>query len=156
MNVQMETDGAARGNPGPAAGAAVLYDAQGRLLLRVGVFLGTATNNVAEYTGLLAGLREAEALGATELVIRADSELMVRQLNGRYQVRSPLLLPLYREAMHRLARFRRVQIQHVPRERNRAADRAANDAVDREASFREVPTSGDGAVSQGDGSRPLV
>ena len=137
MKLRIETDGAARGNPGPAAGAAVLYDADGQPLCRVAVYLGTATNNVAEYTGLLAGLREASECGATEIDVYADSELMVRQLLGRYQVRSAALLPLYREAMSLLRAFPKRKIVHVPRAQNRAADRAANDSVDRKTSFRE-------------------
>lgn len=142
MKIRIETDGAARGNPGPAGGAAVLYDEEGRPIVRVGIYLGRATNNVAEYTGLLAGLREARDLGATEVDVRADSQLMVRQLLGRYQVRSEGLIPLYREAMSLLSGFEKRRISHVPRERNRAADRAANDTVDRAQSYREVLATG--------------
>jgi ribonuclease HI len=139
VRIRVETDGASRGNPGEAAGAAVLYDADGRMLLRVGRYLGRATNNVAEYEGLLAGLEAAVELGADEVEVRADSELMVRQLNGLYQVRNQGLRPLYEEALRRLAAFRAHRVVHVPREQNRAADRAANDAVDRRRSFRETP-----------------
>lgn len=138
MKVRIETDGAARGNPGPAGGAAVLYGEDGEVLVRVGVYLGRATNNVAEYVGLLAGLREARDLGASEVEVRADSQLMVRQLLGQYQVRSEGLIPLYREAISLFRGFEKHRISHVPRERNRAADRAANDTVDRAASFRDV------------------
>lgn len=138
VKVRIETDGAAKGNPGPASGGAVLYNQAGEPILRVGEYLGRATNNVGEYTGLLVGLREARDLGATEVDVYADSQLMVRQLQGRYQVRSESLLPLYREALSLLQGFEKRRIQHVPRERNRAADRAANEAVDRRASFREV------------------
>ncbi len=137
MRVRIETDGASRGNPGEAAGAAVLYDEQGRQLARVGRYLGRTTNNVAEYTGLIAGLEVAAELGATELEVRADSELMVRQLSGVYRVKNPGLQTLYLEVVRRLAKFASYRIVHVPRERNRAADRAANEAVDRKASFLE-------------------
>lgn len=137
MRVRIETDGASRGNPGPAAGAAVLFDHEGRPLVRVARYLGTATNNVAEYTGLIAGLEEAARLGATDVEVRADSELMVRQLNGIYRVKHPGLVPLFAEVMRRLGGFRAYTVRHIPREENRSADRAANDSVDRRASFRE-------------------
>lgn len=138
MRVRIETDGAARGNPGQAAGAAVLYDDAGRPLVRVGRYLGRATNNVAEYEGLLAGLEAAAELGATDVEVRADSELMVRQLTGAYRVRNPALQALYLQALERLRRFRSHRLVHVPREQNRAADRTANEAIDRAASFREI------------------
>lgn len=137
VRVRIETDGASRGNPGPAAGAAVLFDSEGRALVRVARYLGTATNNVAEYTGLIAGLEEAARLGATDVEVRADSELMVRQLNGIYRVKHPGLMPLFAEVVRRLAGFHAYKVSHIPREQNRSADRAANDAVDRRASFRE-------------------
>ena len=138
MRVRIETDGASRGNPGEAAGAAVLFDEEGRQLARVGRYLGKATNNVAEYTGLLAGLDVAADLGATDIEVRADSELMVRQLTGVYRVKNPGLQPLYVEVVRRLQGFRTYRIVHVPRERNRAADRAANDAIDRRESYVET------------------
>lgn len=137
MRVRIETDGASRGNPGEAAGAAVLFDEEGRQIARVGRYLGRTTNNVAEYTGLLAGLEVAAELGATDIEVRADSELMVRQLNGIYRVKNPGLQAIYVEVVRRLGDFASYRIVHVPRERNRAADRAANDAVDRRASYLE-------------------
>ena len=138
MRIRIETDGASRGNPGPAAGAAVLYDEDGRPLVRVGRYLGRTTNNVAEYTGLIAGLEEAAAIGATDVEVRADSELMVRQLTGIYRVKNPGLQPLFADVMKRLQGFRSYTVSHIRRELNKAADRAANDAVDRGASFREA------------------
>lgn len=143
MRVRIETDGASRGNPGEAAGAAVLFDEAGRQVGRVGRYLGTTTNNVAEYTGLLAGLDLALELRATDIEVRADSELMVRQLNGVYRVKNPGLQVLYGQVVERLQRFASYRIVHVPRERNRAADRAANETVDRRASFVEA---GDGGA----------
>ena len=87
--LRVASDGAARGNPGPAGAGAVLFDADGRVLERLGKFLGRQTNNVAEYQGLLLGLRRAQELGAEELEVVADSELVIRQLSGAYQVRAP-------------------------------------------------------------------
>lgn len=141
MRMRIETDGASRGNPGEAAGAAVLFDESGRRVARVARYLGQTTNNVAEYTGLLVGLDLALDLGATEVEVRADSELMVRQLNGVYRVKNPGLQSLYREATKRLGRLGSYRIVHVPRAQNRAADQAANDSVDRRESFveREAP-----------------
>lgn len=137
MRVRIETDGASRGNPGLAAGAAVLYDETGRPLVRVTEYLEHATNNVAEYTGLLIGLREAKAMGADKVDVFADSELMVRQLRGVYRVKNEGLKPLYVEVARLLSGFAAYRLEHVPRRLNKAADRAANDAVDRRASFRE-------------------
>ena len=141
MRVRIETDGASRGNPGEAAGAAVVFDEQGRQIGRVGRYLGRTTNNVAEYTGLVAGLELAARMGATDIEVRADSELMVRQLNGVYRVKNPGLMTLYLQVVKQLQGFRSYRVVHVPRERNRAADKAANEAVDRRESFVE----GDGA-----------
>lgn len=125
-------DGASRGNPGEAAiGVVVLRD--GVRVREIGEAIGPATNNAAEYRALLRGLREAEALGARAVRVRSDSELLVRQLSGRYGVRSDVLAPLYREALARMRRFDRVEIVHVPREQNAAADALANRALDEAA-----------------------
>ncbi len=96
----------------------------------IGEAIGVATNNVAEYRALLRGLREAEMLGARAIRVHSDSELLVRQLTGRYRVKSPALAPLHREALARLRAFARVEIARVPRERNAAADALANRALD--------------------------
>jgi ribonuclease HI len=133
MKMVLETDGAARGNPGPAAGAAVGYDGSHRPLFRVATYLGTATNNVAEYVGVISGLEEAIRRGAREVELRSDSELLVRQLEGRH----PGLVPLHRRVMDLARRLDRLSVRHVPRAQNRAADAAANEAVDRRASFVE-------------------
>jgi len=124
-------DGGSRGNPGPAGAGAVLYDAEGREVAALCRYLGRATNNMAEYTALNLGLAEAQRLGAQELTIKMDSELVVRQLQGTYKVKAPGLRPLYAEACRRLQGFRRVSIMHVPREANRRADELANQAMDR-------------------------
>ncbi|MBI4277822.1 MAG: ribonuclease HI family protein [Armatimonadetes bacterium] len=123
-------DGASRGNPGPAAIGVVIQHGQGRVLREIAEYLGETTNNVAEYRALLRALAEAEALGAAELVVLTDSELLARQLQGQYRVRSAALTPLFGEAMARLRRFHRAAVRHVPRRRNAAADALANRALD--------------------------
>ncbi len=128
--LRLFSDGAARGNPGPAGAGAVLMDAEGRVVARLGRFLGIQTNNYAEYMGLLLGLRHARSLGVKELEVLADSELLIRQLQGRYQVKSPTLRPLYEEAAGLLKEFPRVKLVHVPREKNKAADEMSNRAID--------------------------
>ncbi|WNG60384.1 ribonuclease HI family protein [Archangium gephyra] len=129
-SLKLFSDGAARGNPGPAGAGAVLMDAEGRVVARLGRFLGTQTNNYAEYMGLLLGLKHARSLGVKELEVLADSELLIRQLQGRYQVKSPTLRPLYEEASELLEHFSRVRLTHVPREKNKAADEMSNRAID--------------------------
>jgi ribonuclease HI len=128
--VRLYSDGVARGNPGPAGAGAVLVEPSGQVLDRLGKFLGTQTNNYAEYMGLLLGLKRAQELGVREVEVFADSELMIRQLGGRYQVKSPSLRPLYEEALKLLNAFDRVKLVHVPREMNRAADEMSNRAID--------------------------
>jgi ribonuclease HI len=128
--LRVYSDGAARGNPGPAGAGAVLVEPNGQVVDRLGKYLGTQTNNFAEYMGLLLGLRRARELGVKEVEVYADSELMIRQLAGRYQVKSPSLRPLYEEALELLNGFRRVKLVHVPREMNSAADEMSNRAID--------------------------
>lgn len=128
--LRLYSDGAARGNPGPSGAGAVLVEPGGQVVAKVGKFLGNQTNNYAEYMGLLIGLKHAKALGAKEIEIFADSELLIRQLGGRYQVKSPSLRPLYEEAVKLLNDFSRVKLVHVPREMNAAADEMSNRAID--------------------------
>ena len=123
-------DGAARGNPGPAAGGYVLDDADGRERARGAVVLGATTNNVAEYKALLAGLARALELGVEAIEVRMDSELVVRQMCGVYRVRNEGLKPLFAEAQALSRRFARFRIQHVPRDQNSRADAEANRALD--------------------------
>jgi ribonuclease HI len=124
------SDGASRGNPGPAGyGAAVTHESTGRVEELSG-FLGVTTNNVAEYEGLLAGLRYVLAHGGGRVAIRADSQLMIRQLQGRYQAKHPRIVPLHREAMRLLGQLEAWTATHVPREENRVADRLANRGID--------------------------
>jgi ribonuclease HI len=128
--LRLYSDGAARGNPGLAGAGAVLVEPSGQVIDRIGKFLGTQTNNYAEYMGLLLGLRRARELSVREVEVFADSELMLRQLGGRYQVKSASLRPLYEEALALLNDFERVKLVHVPREMNRAADEMSNRAID--------------------------
>ena len=123
-------DGGSRGNPGPAACAAVLKTADdGQTVLEEGEFIGRATNNVAEYHGLLLGLRLAKELKADDIEICSDSELLVFQLTGQYRVKNAKLKPLHEMAQDALAPFRSVQIRHVPREMNLEADRLVHETV---------------------------
>jgi ribonuclease HI len=127
----MNVDGGSRGNPGPAGYGVVVWDASGNTLENLSEFIGPATNNVAEYRGLLAGLEYALARGVSRLKIYCDSELIVRQMQGRYRVKSPDLKPLYERACKLVARLDRFVMQHVPREQNAEADLLANQAMDR-------------------------
>ena len=126
-------DGGARGNPGPA-GYGVHIEQPDGTIVELKASLGTSTNNAAEYQGLLAALRWAAEHGITTLLVRSDSELLVRQMRGEYRVKSPGLRPLYEEAQGLIARIGRVTFEHIPRELNRDADRLANEAMDEGAS----------------------
>ncbi len=130
MKATLFADGGSRGNPGPAASGAVLYDEHGHVLREVGTFLGVATNNVAEWTGLLTGLEAAIELGVRDLAIRLDSELVVKQLSGAYRVKNEGLIPLHARAKTLLRSFAHVDIRHVPRKQNAAADALCNQVLD--------------------------
>ncbi|HEV7179803.1 MAG TPA: ribonuclease HI family protein [Candidatus Baltobacteraceae bacterium] len=127
-------DGGSRGNPGPAASGAVLLDAQGEVTDRVGLFLGRATNNVAEWTALCIGLERAAEKGVRRLAVRLDSELVVKQMRGEYRVKHQDLLPLYRRARTLMNKFEHVDIKHVRRKDNALADRLVNEVLDQQAS----------------------
>jgi ribonuclease HI len=133
VKVVAYADGASRGNPGPSAYGIVLYDEQGRELHRSARALGRATNNQAEYAGAIAALEAALGLGADEVELRMDSELVVRQLSGTYRVRNPRLARSYNRILALRSRLRRFTAVHVPREANALADRLANAALDRPA-----------------------
>jgi len=122
-------DGGSRGNPGPAAWGVVILDADGRAVEGFAGAIGRATNNVAEYKGLLEALALASARNAADVELLADSELVVKQVRGEYKVRHPDLIPLHAEAMRLIAGFRRFSIGHVPREQNKAADKLVNRAL---------------------------
>ena len=123
-------DGGARGNPGPAAIAAVLATPDGEVVEEIGEAIGRATNNVAEYRALLLGIERAQALGASELDLVGDSELIVRQVKGEYKVKDPTLRELHAQVRAALAGFDRWSIRHVRREHNAEADRLVNEALD--------------------------
>jgi probable phosphoglycerate mutase len=123
-------DGGSRGNPGPAAYGVRVEDADGNLVEELRRSIGVATNNVAEYEGLLAALRWALARGERRLHVRSDSELLIRQMRGEYRVKHPGLQPLHAQARLLTSRFDRVRFEHVRREMNVHADRLANEAMD--------------------------
>jgi len=129
MKLIINTDGLSKGNPGTAAIGATTKDERGKTLAAISKRIGITTNNVAEYKALIAALQQAKKMGGTQLEIRADSELMIRQLNGRYKIKSEGLKPLYIEATQLLTKFETVSLKHVPRELNAEADQLANDAV---------------------------
>ena len=125
------TDGAARGNPGPAGAGAILRDVtDGTVLAEIAEPLGRATNNVAEWTAVLLALTEARRLGATHVDLRMDSELVARQISGIYRVKHPDLKPIHAEAMKLLRSFEGFTVGHVPRALNKDADRLSNVAID--------------------------
>jgi len=130
VRVVVHVDGGARGNPGPAAGAAVISTPDGELLDEASTLLGVVSNNVAEYRGLLLGLERAQALGATEVDVINDSELVSKQLNGIYKVKHPDMRPLHAQALAALRRFERWSIRSVPRAQNAQADALVNAALD--------------------------
>ena len=135
--LRIHVDGASRGNPGDAGFGVHVADPDGTTVAELYGHLGRATNNVAEYQGLLHALRWAQAQGARTLEIFSDSELLVRQMGGRYRVKNPNLQPLYREASDLVAHFERVRLEHVPRAQNKRADALANRALDERASKLE-------------------
>lgn len=137
MDLILHVDGGSRGNPGPAgAGVVLLQDSGGRVHL-AGYFLGTQTNNAAEYYGLIRGLQRAAKANPDTLGIFADSELLVRQITGEYRVKSPALAQLYEQVQMLLLKIKRWSIQHVRREGNAEADRLANLAMDHRADVIE-------------------
>lgn len=130
MRLTVHVDGGARGNPGPAAAAAVLTSADGTVVDEATELLGPQTNNVAEYRGLLLGLARARTLGATEVEVVGDSELIARQVNGEYKVKHPAMRVLHAEALAALAAFDAWSIRTVPRAENADADALVNQALD--------------------------
>jgi broad specificity phosphatase PhoE/ribonuclease HI len=137
VKVIIEADGGSRGNPGPAGyGAVVLSDARDTVLAERKAAIGTATNNVAEYRGLIAGLEGAADVGATEVAVSMDSKLVVEQMAGRWRVKHPDLQPLNSRAKELAGRFDRISYTWIPRERNSHADRLANEAMDAAADER--------------------
>ena len=131
MRLLIHTDGAARGNPGPAGAGAILRDADsGAVLAEIAEGLGRATNNVAEWTAVRLALEEARRLGATHVDVRMDSELVARQISGVYRVKHPDLKPIHAAVMELLRSFQGYTVGHVPRALNTDADRLSNIAID--------------------------
>ncbi len=130
MKLVVHVDGGARGNPGPAAAAAVVSTPDGEVLDESAETLGVATNNVAEYRGLLLGLMRAKALGATEVEVVNDSELVAKQVNGQYKVKHPDMKPLHAAATAVLGEFASWRVRSVPRAQNSHADALVNQALD--------------------------
>jgi len=125
----INTDGLSKGNPGPGAIGATLKDIHGKNVAVISQAIGITTNNVAEYKALITALEIALKLGAKEIEIRSDSELMVRQITGRYKIKSSLLAPLYLQVGKLLGKFAAIKVMHVPRELNAEADKLANAAI---------------------------
>lgn len=130
MEATLFADGGARGNPGPAASGAVLVDADGAVIAEIGLYLGTATNNVAEWTALCIGLEAALERGIRRLAVRLDSELVVKQMNGEYRVKHAGLQPLHKKARALERQFESVDFAHVRREKNKLADSLVNRVLD--------------------------
>jgi ribonuclease HI len=130
VRLVVHVDGGSRGNPGPAAAAAVLATADGDVVGEAKELIGVATNNVAEYRAVLLGARHARELGASEIELVNDSELVAKQLTGDYKVKHEAMKPLYAEALEALRGFDRWSIRSVPRAQNAAADALVNQALD--------------------------
>ena len=138
MYLRIHTDGGSRGNPGPAAAGVLITNKQGKTLFARGYFLGKTTNNVAEYEGVLRSLSGAAKLGGAELEIFCDSELLVKQINGEYKVKSAKLKPIHSKIMRQLAEFNHTIVQHVYRQDNEDADALVNAALDAEADVDDL------------------
>ena len=143
--ITLEFDGGSRGNPGPAGIGVVIRAKDGTPLVTLGRFIGRATNNVAEYRALITALEEAKKLGAKKLLIRGDSELIVKQMRGEYRVKNADLRDLYDEAQFLLHQFDEAKIEHNLRDKNKLADKLANKAMDRR---QDVTDSDDAAVDE--------
>ncbi len=138
----LQFDGGSRGNPGPAGIGIVVSSSDGTSLVTLGRFIGRATNNVAEYRALITAMQEALKLGAKKIIIRGDSELVIKQMRGEYRVKSPDMKPLYGEAQDLLAQFDETKIEHNLRGKNVLADKLANLAMDRKGDVTDVDGGG--------------
>lgn len=130
MHLLVFSDGGSRGNPGPAGAGAVVCDAKGKVLKKVKKFLGVVTNNVAEYEGLLLGLKEAAKLKPERVTCYADSLLVMEQMSKNWKVKHEGLKPLHKKAALLAAKFGKINFHHIPREKNTLADQLANEAMD--------------------------
>jgi ribonuclease HI len=133
-------DGAARGNPGPAGIGVVIVKLDGEVLATIAEGLGETTNNVAEYTAAIEGLKRAKELGATDVLLRSDSRLLIEQLAGAWKVKNERLKRLHAQARDLVHGFAKVKLEHVPRERNKQADALANEGVDEWLAAGRPPT----------------
>ena len=133
------TDGASRGNPGPAAAAFILNEPTGTQLQAKAFFIGRTTNNVAEYTAIIKALQAAKEIGAKELIVFSDSELLVRQINGKYKVKSEQIRPLFQQAIELLSEFENYKVRFIPREKNKEADKLVNQALNLERDVEIKP-----------------
>lgn len=131
MKLFIHSDGGARGNPGPAGIGAIIHDEKGKVVAEISEYIGVSTNNQAEYKALIKGLEKALELGASEVSCFLDSELIVKQISREYKVKNKELAPLFLQVYNLLTRFKNYSCQHVVREKNKEADRLANEAMDR-------------------------
>ncbi len=131
MMIKIYSDGGARGNPGKAGIGAILYNEKDEVLATISQFIGQATNNQAEYKAIIAGLKKAKELKASEVIAYLDSELIVKQVRGEYKVKNKDLAPLFLELYKLKLAFKKSHFIHIPRERNKEADKLANQAMDR-------------------------
>lgn len=130
MKLTIYTDGGARGNPGPAATGVVITDTAGKTVAAYGEYLGEQTNNFAEYSAMISGLKKAKELGATEVECFLDSELVTKQMNRQYKVKEPTLQKLFIQAFNLSSAFKKIVFKHIPREKNKEADRWVNKTLD--------------------------
>lgn len=130
MKLTIYTDGGARGNPGPA-GIGIVIKSGGKTVKEYGEYIGRATNNQAEYKALISALESAEEMGAEEIDLNMDSELIVKQLKGEYKVRASELAPLFLKVHNLRAGFKKFSVRHIPREKNKEADKLVNEAIDK-------------------------
>jgi len=128
--ILLYTDGCCRGNPGPAGIGVVIKDPRKKILKELSEYIGEATNNIAEYSALIRGLEEAGEIGAEEVTVFMDSELVVRQINGEYRVKDEGMRGLFRRALEVLKAFKSFEIKHIDRSKNKEADSLANRAID--------------------------
>lgn len=126
--IEIYIDGASKGNPGPS-GIGVIICKDGRTIKNISSYIGNATNNIAEYTAFIFGLQEALKLKAEQIIVNTDSELLYRQINRTYKIKSPNIIGLYHQALNLLSAFKDVRVKHIPRENNRGADKLATEAV---------------------------
>jgi phosphoribosylglycinamide formyltransferase 1 len=137
--ITIYTDGGSRGNPGPAAAGFILSDRSGNKIQSKALFLGRTTNNVAEYTALVKALEAARQIGAERLMIFSDSELLVKQINGQYKVKSEQIRPLFRQAVNLINEFEDCEVKHITRDKNQRADDLVNQALDLEQDIEDKP-----------------